>query len=370
MSKSGTKKCGHYSGIGGQAVLEGVMMKNREEYAVSVRRPDGGIETKKEKYEGVWGGKRITKLPFIRGVFSFLDSMVLGMQTLTWSAGFYEDEEAEETKADAALDKITKGNAEKLLMGLTVAFSVVLAVAIFIALPFGISLLFQNFVRNASLLAILEGLVRLVIFLIYVAAIASMKDIRRVYQYHGAEHKCINCVEHGRELTVKNVMKSSRFHKRCGTSFLLFVVLISILLFMFIRVGNPFLRLGLRILLIPVVAGISYEVLRLAGRTDNALINLISRPGLWLQRLTTREPDESMVEVAIASVEAVFDWKAYLKEEFGYEFDEEAGSRSSDAVSQDAAADGALAERVGEKTGTAAEHGGENIGTVMEGSPS
>ena len=370
MSKSGTKKCGHYSGIGGQAVLEGVMMKNREEYAVSVRRPDGGIETKKEKYEGVWGGKKITKLPFIRGVFSFLDSMVLGMQTLTWSAGFYEDEEAEETKADAALDKITKGNAEKLLMGLTVAFSVVLAVAIFIALPFGISLLFQNFVRNASLLAILEGLVRLVIFLIYVAAIASMKDIRRVYQYHGAEHKCINCVEHGRELTVKNVMKSSRFHKRCGTSFLLFVVLISILLFMFIRVGNPFLRLGLRILLIPVVAGISYEVLRLAGRTDNALINLISRPGLWLQRLTTREPDESMVEVAIASVEAVFDWKAYLKEEFGYEFDEEAGSRSSDAVSQDAAADGALAECVGEKTGTAAEHGGDNIGTVMAGSPS
>ena len=376
MSKSGTKKCGHYSGIGGQAVLEGVMMKNREEYAVSVRRPDGGIETKKEKYEGVWGGKKITKLPFIRGVFSFLDSMVLGMQTLTWSAGFYEDEEAEETKADAALDKITKGNAEKLLMGLTVAFSVVLAVAIFIALPFGISLLFQNFVRNASLLAILEGLVRLVIFLIYVAAIASMKDIRRVYQYHGAEHKCINCVEHGRELTVKNVMKSSRFHKRCGTSFLLFVVLISILLFMFIRVGNPFLRLGLRILLIPVVAGISYEVLRLAGRTDNALINLISRPGLWLQRLTTREPDESMVEVAIASVEAVFDWKAYLKEEFGYKFDEEAdddeeaGSRSSDAGSQDAADDGALAERVGEKTGTAAEHGGENIGTVMEGSPS
>ena len=198
--------------------------------------------------------------------------------------------------------------------------------AIFIALPFGISLLFQNFVRNASLLAILEGLVRLAIFLIYVAAIASMKDIRRVYQYHGAEHKCINCLEHGRELNVKNVMKSSRFHKRCGTSFLLFVVLISIVLFMFIRVEQPLLRLGLRILLIPVVAGISYEVLRLAGRTDNAFINLISRPGLWLQRLTTREPDESMVEVAIASVEAVFDWKAYLKEEFGYGFEEDDGT--------------------------------------------
>ena len=300
------------------------MMKNKEEYAVSVRRPDGVIETKKERYEGVWGGKKFVKLPFIRGVFNFIDSMVLGMRTLTWSAEFYEDEEAQETKTDEVLDRVTKGNAEKLLMGLTVAFSVVLAVGIFIALPFGISLLFQKFVQNASLLAILEGLVRLVIFLVYVAAIAAMKDIRRVYQYHGAEHKCINCLEQGRELNVKNVMKSSRLHKRCGTSFLLFVVLISILLFMFIRVDNQLLRLGLRILLIPVVAGISYEVLRLAGRTDNIIINLISRPGLWLQRLTTREPDESMVEVAIASVKAVFDWKAYLKEEFGYEAEEAA----------------------------------------------
>ena len=174
---------------------------------------------------------------------------------------------------------------------------------------------------------------RLAIFLIYVAAIASMKDIRRVYQYHGAEHKCINCLEHGRELTVKNVMKSSRFHKRCGTSFLLFVVLISILLFMVIRVENPALRLGLRILLIPVIAGISYEVLRLAGRTDNAFINLISRPGLWLQRLTTREPDESMIEVAIASVEAVFDWKAYLRDEFAYHFDGEAEGENADSGS-------------------------------------
>ncbi len=174
---------------------------------------------------------------------------------------------------------------------------------------------------------------RLAIFLIYVAAIASMKDIRRVYQYHGAEHKCINCLEHGRELTVKNVMKSSRFHKRCGTSFLLFVVLISILLFMVIRVENPALRLGLRILLIPVIAGISYEVIRLAGRTDNAFINLISRPGMWLQKLTTREPDESMIEVAIASVEAVFDWKAYLKDEFAYHFDGEAEGGNADSGS-------------------------------------
>ena len=299
-------------------------MKNKEAYAVSVRKPDGTIETKRELYKGIGADKALTKLPFIRGVFNFVDSLVLGMQTLTWSASFFEDEEAEETKMDRALDKVSKGKGEKLLMGFTVAFSIVLAVAIFIALPFGISLLFQSFVRNQTVLALLEGVVRLAIFLIYVAAIASMKDIRRVYQYHGAEHKCINCVEKGRPLTVKNVMRSSRFHKRCGTSFLLFVILISILLFLFIRLDNPVLRLVVRILLIPVIAGISYEVIRLAGRSDNFLVNLFSRPGLWLQRLTTREPDESMVEVAIASVEAVFDWKAYLSSEFGYEFEEEA----------------------------------------------
>lgn len=337
MSK---KKCGHYSGIGGQAVLEGVMMKNKEAYAVSVRKPDGTIETKRELYKGIGADKVLTKLPFIRGVFNFVDSLVLGMQTLTWSASFFEDEEAEETKMDRALDKVSKGKGEKLLMGFTVAFSIVLAVAIFIALPFGISLLFQSFVRNQTVLALLEGVVRLAIFLIYVAAIASMKDIRRVYQYHGAEHKCINCVEKGRPLTVKNVMRSSRFHKRCGTSFLLFVILISILLFLFIRLDNPVLRLVVRILLIPVIAGISYEVIRLAGRSDNFLVNLFSRPGLWLQRLTTREPDESMVEVAIASVEAVFDWKAYLSSEFGYEFEEEA-ERFSEEETEKGTGDGA-----------------------------
>ena len=319
MSK---KNCGHYSGIGGQAVLEGVMMKNKDEYAVAVRKPDGNIEVKKEKYAGALAGSKLTKLPFVRGVFNFIDSLVLGMQTLTYSASFYEDDEAEETKTDKLLNKVTKGNAEKVFMGFTVAFSIVLAVAIFIALPYGISLLFHSYVRNASLLAILEGVVRLAIFLAYVAIIASMKDIRRVYQYHGAEHKCINCLEKGRPLTVKDAMRSSRLHKRCGTSFLLFVMLISIILFMFIRVENPALRLVVRILLIPVIAGISYEVIRLAGRNDNVIINLISKPGMWLQKLTTREPDESMIEVAIASVNAVFDWKAYLKEEFGYEVDE------------------------------------------------
>ncbi len=321
------KKCAHYSGIGGQAVLEGVMMKNKEEYAVSVRKPDGTIETKREKHPGLWGDKKITKIPFIRGVFNFIDSLVLGMQTLTWSASFYDEEDSDGTKIDQALDKVTGGKAENVLMGVTVAFSIVLAVAIFIALPYGISLFFQKHIQNVSLLAILEGAVRLLVFLTYVVAISSMKDIRRVYQYHGAEHKCINCLERGKPLTVRNVMRSSRQHRRCGTSFLLLVMFVSIILFIFIRVENPAMRLAVRIALIPVIAGISYEIIRLAGRSDNFLVNLISAPGMLLQRLTTREPDKAMIEVAIASVEAVFDWKQYLRDEFGYGFEEDGEAR-------------------------------------------
>ena len=189
------RKCRRYSGIGGQAVLEGVMMKNNEEYAVSVRKPDGTIETKKEKHKGILGNKVVTKIPFIRGVFNFVDSLVLGMQTLTWSASFYDDEDSDGTKTDQMLDKVSGGNGEKILMGGTVVFSILLAVAVFMVLPYGISLLFQKYIQNTSLLAILEGAVRLLIFLTYVVVIASMKDIRRVYQYHGAEHKCINCLE-------------------------------------------------------------------------------------------------------------------------------------------------------------------------------
>lgn len=312
----GKKKKRCYCGIGGQAVLEGVMMKNNERYAVAVRRADGKIEIKTEDYRGICGDSRIARLPFIRGVFNFVDSLVLGMNTLTWSAEFFEEEEPK--KEDV---KKSSGASDKMVMGATVAFSIVMAVAIFIMLPYFLSTLFSSYVRNASLLAILEGALRIVIFVGYVAAISAMKDIRRVYMYHGAEHKCINCIERGRELNVKNVRKSSRQHRRCGTSFLLFVMLVSVILFMFIRVGNPLLRLVLRLALVPVIAGISYELIRLAGKSDNLLVRIISAPGMWLQKLTTREPDDDMIEVAIASVEAVFDWKAYLKETFGYDID-------------------------------------------------
>jgi len=303
-------------------VLEGVMMKNKEKYAVAVRKPDGEIEVEVETYQGLAHGSKFKELPFIRGIFNFLDSLILGTRALNYSASFYEEEEGKETKFDKAMDKMSGGNGEKLLSGIVTVISIMLAVGIFIVLPYFISSLFESFIRNRSLMAIIEGVIRIALFLLYVWGISAMKDIRRLYQYHGAEHKCINCIEKGRPLTVHNVMRSSRLHKRCGTSFIFFVMLVSIVLFFFIQVDNVAEKVILRILLMPVVAGISYEIIRLAGRTDNVFIKILSAPGMWIQRMTTREPDESMAEVAIASVEAVFDWKKYLQDTFGYEVDE------------------------------------------------
>ena len=315
-----------YSGIGGQAVMEGVMMKNQEKYAVAVRKPDQEIVVETSTYEGLIKNKKIRNMPILRGVFSFIESLVLG--TLTFSASFFEEEEEEksgsrkaEKRAGAKKPAPTEEEQKKkekrqenALMGGTVAISIVLAVAIFMVLPYYISVFFQRFITSQTLLALLEGVIRLTIFIGYVAAISLMPDIKRVYMYHGAEHKCINCIEQGMDLTVENVRKSSRLHKRCGTSFLLIVMLISIVFFLFIRVDNRILQLLLRLVLIPVIAGVSYEFIRLAGRSDHMLVNLFSKPGLLLQRITTREPDDSMIEVGIASVEAVFDWKAYVKE--------------------------------------------------------
>ncbi|MFG6368724.1 MAG: DUF1385 domain-containing protein [Lachnospiraceae bacterium] len=307
------KRQTQYSGIGGQAVLEGVMMKNKSKYAVAVRKPDGDIDVQVEEYKGICGEKTFAKLPLIRGVFAFIDSLILGMRVTMHSASFYEEDEQEMTK------KASESKSDDIMMGITVVFAVVLAVALFMLLPFWLSNLLGKYIRNASLIAILEGFFRIVIFVGYIVAISLMKDIRRLYMYHGAEHKCINCIERGRPLTIKNVMRSSRQHKRCGTSFLLFVVLVSVIVFFFIRVDNMALKLVLRVLLVPVIAGISYEIIRLAGRSDNMVVRMISAPGMWMQRLTTKEPDEEMVKVAISSVEAVFDWREYLVETFGYE---------------------------------------------------
>ncbi len=317
------KKKGRSCGIGGQAVLEGVMMKNKDRYAVSVRKPNGEIETDTEEFRGIMHDSVLKRLPFIRGVFNFVDSMTLGMRTLTWSVSFFEEGGETEPQKPSLFQKLFGDRADDVAMGMTTTVSIVLAVGIFMILPYYISSLLGSYVRNASLMAMIEGLIRILIFVAYVVGISAMKDIHRLYQYHGAEHKCINCIERGRPLTVRNVMRSSRQHRRCGTSFLLFVMLVSVILFFFIRVENPVYRVGLRILLIPVIAGISYEIIRLAGNSNNILVRILSAPGMWLQKLTTKEPDEEMAEVAIASVEAVFDWRAYLKDTFDYEVEEE-----------------------------------------------
>ena len=298
-----------YSGIGGQAVMEGVMMKNKERYAVAVRKPDQEIEVMTKEYKGIVKAQVWQKIPLVRGVLNFIDSLVLGMSTLMYSASFIEEEEEPAKRKDTAEKKKAKENA---MMGGTVILSVVMAVAIFMILPYYLSVLCSWFIENDMIVAVIEGILRLAIFIGYILLISRMKEIQRVFMYHGAEHKCINCIEHGLELNVENVRKSSKEHKRCGTSFLMFVIIISVILFLFIRVDSHVLRLVLRLVLVPVIAGVSYELLRVAGRSDNPVINLISKPGLWMQGLTTKEPDDDMIEVGIASVEAVFDWKSYV----------------------------------------------------------
>lgn len=310
------------SGIGGQAVLEGIMMKNKSQYSVAVRKPDGEIEVHVSVHEGIAGKHAWAKLPLVRGVVNFIDSLVLGMETLTFSAGFYEEEEEQEPgRLEKFLLRVFGKKAEKVVMGCTVAFSIVMAVAIFMILPYFISGFFRNYIVSNTLLAVIEGCIRLGLFVLYVVLISSMKDIKRTYMYHGAEHKCINCIERGRELNIKNVRKSSRYHSRCGTSFMFIVMVISIIFFIFIRVDSPVLRVLYRVLLIPVIAGVSYEFIRLAGRSENPIVRLLSLPGKGMQKLTTKEPDDDMIEVAIAAVEAVFDWRAFQ----GYKLDDEDG---------------------------------------------
>lgn len=302
------------SNIGGQAVLEGIMMKNGPKYAVAVRKPDGEIEVKVEEYKSAVKWKKLTKIPFVRGVFNFIDSLVLGMKTLTYSASFWEEETEEVITVEEAEKQKKK---EDIIMGITMVVSVVSAMGLFMVLPYFISDLFAKVITSRFLRTVLESVVRILLFVIYILAVSQMKDIQRTFMYHGAEHKCINCIEHGMELTVENVKKSSKQHKRCGTSFLFFVMLVSIVVCFFITVESKLLRIVLRLALLPVIAGISYELIKLAGNSSNPVIELLSKPGLAMQNLTTKEPEDDMIEVAIKAVEEVFDWKAYLTENFG-----------------------------------------------------
>ena len=303
------------SNIGGQAVLEGIMMKNGSKYAVAVRKPDGEIEVKIDEYKSFVKWDKLTKIPFIRGTFNFIDSLVLGMSTLTYSASFWDEEEDKKTLTEEQAKK--KQKKEDVLIGITMVLSMVIAMGMFMVLPYFISTLFKKVITSRFLLTLVEAIVRISIFIGYILLVSRLKDIQRTFMYHGAEHKCINCIEHGMELTVENVRKSSKQHKRCGTSFLFFVVLVSVIVCFFITVESPVLRVVIRIALLPVIAGISYELIKLAGSSKNPMITALSAPGLAMQNLTTKEPTDDMIEVAIRAVEEVFDWKAYLEENFG-----------------------------------------------------
>ena len=271
------------SNIGGQAVLEGIMMKNRETYSVAVRKPDGEIEVDIQEYKGVLPWKAPQKIPFIRGIFNFVDSLVLGMKTLTYSASFFEDEEEEILTEDEARKQEKK---EKLIMNLTVVVSVLIAVGIFMVLPYYLSSIIEKHTSSHLVMTVLEGVIRVAVFLIYIVLISRTKDIKRTFMYHGA----------------------------CGTSFLFFVMIVSIIVCFFITAKSQIVRVLLRIALLPLIAGISYELIRLAGNSDHPVINVLSKPGLWVQNLTTKEPDDSMIEVGIKAVEAVFDWKTWQEE--------------------------------------------------------
>lgn len=299
------------SGIGGQAVLEGVMMRNRDKYAVAVRKPDGEISVQNWDTGSVRDKHILLRLPIVRGVVAFIESLILGIKTLTYSSSFLEEDGEKAGQVEAVEISDRKELLENILI---VALSILLAVGFFMILPFVVSELFRGKVHSQTTISVIEGVLKVLLFLGYVVAISFLSDIKRTFMYHGAEHKTINCVENGLDLTVENVKKQSRYHRRCGTSFLLVVMIVSIVFFMFIRFDNLWIRMLYRILLIPVVAGVSFELIQFVGNTDNKLVLLISKPGLWLQKLTTREPDDGMIEVAIASVEAVFDWRAYQTE--------------------------------------------------------
>ncbi len=369
-----------YSNIGGQAVMEGVMMRNSEKWAVAVRTADKQITVKTGTYKGVIPGKAVSRIPILRGVCSFIDSLYLGMKTLMFSADLFAEESEKEleerladeqkkaekkasrlrasgkdSEADALLEKTRKkaeeeraklkeredsGNGKssdsdnKVLLTLTLIFSLAMSIALFMMLPYFLSRALRMVTSSESLISVCEAILRMVIFFGYLLLISRMKDIQRTFMYHGAEHKCINCIEHGLELNVENVRKSSRQHKRCGTSFLLIVMVVSVIFFFFIRTSDPVSRIVIRVLLIPVIAGVSFEFIRLAGKYDNKCVDILSKPGLLLQKLTTNEPDDDQIRVGIASVEAVFNWKKYLNENFDahYELTPEDEPHESDDI--------------------------------------
>ena len=308
------KKC--FSGIGGQAVLNGIMMKNKDEYSLAVRMEDGSINVEKNEYKMLQEKYKILKLPFIRGIFAMVDSLILGTKTLQRSAELVGEVEEEPSKFEKWLEKKLGDKWMNVILVIVTTISFGFAICVFMLLPAGIGSVCKMFIQNNFIVSFIEGISRIIIFITYIKIVSRLKEIRETFEYHGSEHKCINCIENGWDLTVENVLKASKEHKRCGTSFLVYVMIISIILFMFIPTSTVLQKFVSRILLVPFIAGISYEVLRLMGKFDNKLVDIISRPGMWMQGLTTREPNAKQVEVAIKAVEEVFDWKKFQKENF------------------------------------------------------
>ena len=313
-----------YSGIGGQAVMEGVMMQNKDTYAVAVRKPDHEIDVKVSKRKNSKALDAVRKIPILRGVVSFVDSLYLGMSTLMYSASFFEDEDDEGTLASKKKEKEEELTAEEkkkraakekkqenAMLGGTVVLSIVIALALFFALPYFLSGLFKKVISSQMLIAFIEGVIRLAIFLGYIAIISLTPDIKRTFMYHGSEHKCINCIEHGLDLTVENVKKMTRFHPRCGTSFIFVMLIFSVIFYSILAKCFPVIAtqrvlwMLLKLVFLPILMGLGYEFIRYAGKHDNLFVKIVSAPGLWMQRLTTREPDDSMMEVGIAALKAV-----------------------------------------------------------------
>ncbi len=295
----------HITSIGGQALIEGVMMRGPKDIAIAVRKPDKEIEIKMEELNTLAMRHKLFKLPFLRGVVGLVEALMFGTKALMYSAEFYEEEEEKDQK-ESFTQKIFKDKAEDVEMVFAVVTSLVLAVGIFMILPTLLTNFFKSKIGNPIGLNLVEGLVRIIIFLIYIIGVSKLDDIRRVFEYHGAEHKTIHCYENEEELLVENVKKYPILHPRCGTSFLFMVMIISILVLSFFGWPNPLQRFIIRILMFPVIAGISYEINRLIGKSNSKLAYFFSYPGLMIQKLATvKEPDDEQIEVAIASLKAV-----------------------------------------------------------------
>ena len=291
--------------VGGQAVIEGVMMQSKDKRSIAVRKNDGEIVVKKNKIQSWISDKKIDKIPFIRGAFILIETMIEGIKSMNFSSEFFLEDDEEETSFDRFINKIFKDKASDAIIIISLVIGLALATLLFVVTPTLLGGLFSKVVDNKIVLNLIEGITRIGILFIYIIVISRNSDIKRVFEYHGAEHKSIYCYENDLELTVENAKKFTTLHPRCGTNFLFIVMITSIILFSFFGWPNPLIRIIMRILCVPIVAGISYEIIKLLGKYDNKLTRFVAYPGMILQKFTTREPDDKQLEVALEALKAV-----------------------------------------------------------------